>query len=553
MSAAENIPATMEFRDGYEAALAALSKAAVADAEPGATFALAARLIIETLTVEASVIYELAETSGTLLVRAAAGWRNAHNAAIAIEPDSLAARALMSDSALVEDLTSASDVAIRAHGFVGGAAIALRGVAGPLGVLSVYSKRTLKLDLSALAFLKVTASLLALTFERFKLIGARDRALEASRLKSALIGNVSHEIRTPLNIILGYSELLGDYLTEKGDLSQSAYLDAVRRASQRLLGTVDEVLDYSHIDVDGFQPLPVLIEIAPVLDHAIAAIAPLAEANRLELPRIVEAAASTVHFDSRCLSGALAHLLKTAVKISRHGRVIIRLDNETSGALCLSIGIDGVGIHSDGSAHPSSSLAHDDGNYFRHFEGAALSLALARKYLELGGATLLVTDEQNRRTIFTIRFDNEDRKRTPMPDAFPVFSNPWAPRRGHILVVEDDAETQSYIHAVLGGHYDLSAAASAEAAREVLARSSIGPDLILMDLSLEGGEDGLTLVRALRADWRWQSTPIVALTAFAAPEDRARALGAGCDAHFAKPVERRALLATIARLTRTLG
>ncbi|MGH7917861.1 MAG: response regulator, partial [Candidatus Binataceae bacterium] len=427
----------------------------------------------------------------------------------------------------------------------------LRGTAASLGLLCVYSKRTLKLEAGAFAFLQVTAGLLALTLERSKLAGARDRAREASRLKSAFIGNASHEIRTPLNIILGYSELIGDYLNENGDVSQSAYVDAVRRASQRLLGTVDEILDYSRIDIDGFQPCPAAIEIAPLLDDAIAAAASLAEARYLEFSRDAEAAVSIIHFDSRCLTGALGHLLKAAIRIAGRGGLAMRLYREPDGALCLSIAIDGVGTNTDYLTHPLPPLAHDAGKSARRLEGAALSLALARRYLELGGASLLVTDEQGRRTTFTIRFAHErhDRNAAP-PDLFPLSSNPWAARRVRVLLVEDDAETQSFMNAVLGGLYDMIAAASANAARQALANAAARPDLILMDLALEGGEDGLKLVRALRADSRWQSTPIVALTAYAAPEDRVRALGAGCDAHLAKPVARQVLIATIARLTR---
>lgn len=74
-------------------------------------------------------------------------------------------------------------------------------------------------------------------------------------------------------------------------------------------------------------------------------------------------------------------------------------------------------------------------------------------------------------------------------------------------------------------------------AEESLAQlQSFVPDLILMDLSLKGSFDGLEATRRLRADARFDRTPIVALTAHAFPGDRERALAAGCDEHWTKPI-----------------
>jgi CheY-like chemotaxis protein len=73
-------------------------------------------------------------------------------------------------------------------------------------------------------------------------------------------------------------------------------------------------------------------------------------------------------------------------------------------------------------------------------------------------------------------------------------------------------------------------------------------ELILMDLSLASGEDGLTLTRRIRADRRWMNLPIVVTSAYAFEEDRERALAAGCSAYLAKPIDAVELLATIRRL-----
>jgi CheY-like chemotaxis protein len=115
-----------------------------------------------------------------------------------------------------------------------------------------------------------------------------------------------------------------------------------------------------------------------------------------------------------------------------------------------------------------------------------------------------------------------------------------------LLVVGDDPDTQAFMKALLGRHYEVVTAASEEEFWSVL--EDIRPSLILMDVSLKGSQDGLTLTRLFRAQPRWNPIPVVALTAHATTEDRERALGAGCASYVSKPVVRRRLMELIASL-----
>ena len=104
-----------------------------------------------------------------------------------------------------------------------------------------------------------------------------------------------------------------------------------------------------------------------------------------------------------------------------------------------------------------------------------------------------------------------------------------------ILLVEDDSDTRELVRLTLelDGHEVLEAA-SAEEGLEAVQHET--PDLILMDLSLAGKFDGLEATRRLRADPRFDDTPIIALTAHAMAGDRERSLAAGCDDHWTKPI-----------------
>lgn len=105
--------------------------------------------------------------------------------------------------------------------------------------------------------------------------------------------------------------------------------------------------------------------------------------------------------------------------------------------------------------------------------------------------------------------------------------------RSAILVVEDDIPTQEFMRAVLKREFDIYVATSADEAREVLKTNTI--HVILMDLSIHGGENGLELTKKIRNGSPWKNIPIIALTAHAFQSDRDNAMEAGCDEFITKP------------------
>jgi two-component system cell cycle response regulator DivK len=117
-----------------------------------------------------------------------------------------------------------------------------------------------------------------------------------------------------------------------------------------------------------------------------------------------------------------------------------------------------------------------------------------------------------------------------------------------VLIVEDDRETQIYMATLLGRSYRVVLASNGPEARQQLATHRGEISLILMDLSLRGGEDGISLTRFVREHEAWREIPIIVTTAHAFPKDEQAALRAGCDAFLAKPYEGRKLIACMEAL-----
>jgi|WetSurMetagenome_2_1015567.scaffolds.fasta_scaffold00874_2 CheY-like chemotaxis protein len=112
-----------------------------------------------------------------------------------------------------------------------------------------------------------------------------------------------------------------------------------------------------------------------------------------------------------------------------------------------------------------------------------------------------------------------------------------------ILVVEDDWNSQKYYECLLSPDYDIYTASTGGSAFSML--EEFGFDLILMDIMLIGDEDGLSLTRRLRSNPKHSNIPIIAVSAYAFPEDKAKAIKAGCNDFLAKPVKKDDLLKAI--------
>ena len=109
-----------------------------------------------------------------------------------------------------------------------------------------------------------------------------------------------------------------------------------------------------------------------------------------------------------------------------------------------------------------------------------------------------------------------------------------------VMVVEDDPNSQMLVKFFLRDNYDTYFAVSVTEAKEKLDNQPV--ELILLDLSLEGQENGLDLVRYLRKTKRWKDILIIAVTAHAFTADREKCLAAGCDDYLAKPYRKADLL-----------
>ena len=113
----------------------------------------------------------------------------------------------------------------------------------------------------------------------------------------------------------------------------------------------------------------------------------------------------------------------------------------------------------------------------------------------------------------------------------------------YVLIVEDDDDARLLFKTILTrNRYAVLMAETAEKARKILEAHVKKVNAILLDITLPGGEDGLSLARSLRKQEAWKNVPIIAVTARLFDHDRGNVFAAGCNAHLAKPIVARDLL-----------
>jgi PAS domain S-box-containing protein len=243
-----------------------------------------------------------------------------------------------------------------------------------------------------------------------ELARARDAAREAARSKALFLANVSHEIRTPLNVVLGCADEIADQLEAAGSGALSPLVTSVRRAAERLLSTVTAILDLARIESHRFELYPRPLRPAQLLRARLGEYIARGSAKRVAVQARIQEPEAVVEFDELCLVGAIDNLVSNAVKFTEAGgEISLGLYRDPAGTLCLEVCDTGIGIAKEYLPHLFESFSQESTGSARRYQGAGLGLALAKRYLEMNGATLTATSEKGRGSVFTIVFGSAPR------------------------------------------------------------------------------------------------------------------------------------------------
>jgi PAS domain S-box-containing protein len=401
----------------------------------------------------------------------------------------------------------------------------------------------------------------------------------ATRLKDEFLANMSHELRTPLNAILGMSEGLQDQVFGPITPEQSKALLTIEHSGTHLLALINDVLDVAKIESGQIELDLGPIAIGALCHTCLDFIKQMALKKHISLHIDVPLQLPDVHGDERRLRQVLINLLTNAVKFTPDGGIVtlaagipapVNLDSDqsqNSGSVSIlaapwdplfapastplsgippmiriAITDTGIGIAPEHMPKLFQPFVQIDSALNRQYTGTGLGLALVKRLVKLHGGQVSLGSVVGLGSCFAIDLPCgaevcvvEGSLEGPQPALpAPPLSSPL------ILLAEDNEANTTTICSYLRakGFQIIVAKDGGEAI--TLTQTSC-PDLILMDIQMPK-VDGLQAIQTIRQDPRFQSTPIIALTALAMTEDQERCLAAGATDYMAKPVKLKALV-----------
>ena len=366
---------------------------------------------------------------------------------------------------------------------------------------------------------------------RKRIEAERQRANEA---KFQFFTNVSHDLRTPLTLIISPLQQL---IHKHRGQPLAGNLEQIQQTAKMLLNEIDQILDFKQINGElSFNPT--YGNLSRFVEETCRAYVSIVKENPDALTLDVGATPVMTSFDTAKMGRILYNLVGNAFKYGGDDcKVTVSVAQEDGRAL-VRVADNGPGISDKAKAHIFERFYREEK---KPAVGNGIGLNIVQEFVRLHGGEVTVSDNQPHGSVFTVSLPIREEVK-PLP-----ASAKEEKREGRlrILNAEDNPAFRHFVTECLSSEYDVTEASNG---REALALLESGPyDLILSDVLMPemGGRE---LCRALRADIRYASIPIILLTALHGKEQERENLKAGADDSLEKPFDVETLHLRIAKL-----
>lgn len=370
------------------------------------------------------------------------------------------------------------------------------------------------------------------------LIKAKEAAEEASRIKSSLMANMSHELRTPMNGILGFSQILNEELIDPlmKDMNHK-----ILTSGKRLMNTINSILDLSLFE--SAEPEIILnnYNMADLFTSFSALYENIATEKKLWFKLIIKEENVFVKADQHLFEQIINNLLDNALKYTEKGGITVTLsaevENEKTWGV-INIEDTGIGIDKEFYEFIFDAFRQVSEGIGRRYEGAGLGLTLVKKMVAVLGGTIHLESALGKGSVFTVKlpgelikpFGSEEQEEKPAEKELIIG------RRPKVLLVEDNAVNQDVAVIFLKDICDIDQVEDGKSAIEMA--SILKYDVILMDINLGPGINGIEAAQQIREISGYEKTPLIAITGYAMAGDKERLLNLGLTHYLPKPFDK---------------